>query len=394
MRAAAARWIVAASLLPAACFVTVPTARRDVEGSGGAGGAGDGAGAGASGGGGDACPSPFADCDGDGTCEIDTETDVDHCGRCDRGCLTASCANGNCQPLTMKPGQAFPHLIALDEQFVYWTNGGADIGNGSVMRVRKDGTAQRTLASGGKKPRGIALDGDYVYWSDGVDGSLHRAQKHVEESDEPLWTNGTDTEPGDGDVLIHDSKVYWTHERGGLVRRANLDGSNAMAVASGQPSPKELAALGGFLYFTVSDAKTLRRVPLAGGTVEAISAPADDDFPPVAYGSGIVESAGVLFYRESSWGIGRAGRVVRFDPVADTFMLLANAAGAAGVAVDAEHAYFTSPEDSTIGRAPRDPGETEVLVTLQTMAFGIAVDDEAVYWTTRVNPGAVMKVAK
>lgn len=74
---------------------------------------------------------------------------------------------------TLATNQSYVCDLALDSDYVYWTNSGGAAGAGSVMKVAKGGAATPiTLASGLTAPCGLAVDGTAVYWttSDGGGG--------------------------------------------------------------------------------------------------------------------------------------------------------------------------------------------------------------------------------
>jgi hypothetical protein len=72
--------------------------------------------------------------------------------------------------------QAQPRGLAVDEQHLYWTNGG----NGTVMRIAKDGSdnlVPTLMASGGIEPLGIAIDATTVFWADDKANQVQRVAK-------------------------------------------------------------------------------------------------------------------------------------------------------------------------------------------------------------------------
>ena len=383
------------ALCVAACFIDVPASREP--GAGGAGGvAATTPGAGGTGGA-VGCGGGLADCDGDGTCETDITNDNDNCAACGRSCLGASCVDTRCQPIELRPGQTFPHQIAVGESNIYWTNGGENTGNSEVLSASLTGSAPRTLVSMAGKARGLALDDTFVFWVDSSDGSLHRVPRDGMGADQmivagPGMSGGTE----EAGVVVAGDLVYWSFESGGLIRVSGKDGNGAMDLATMQPDPRQLAVLDGVVYFTVGNDPELRSVPIGGGTVSIHTS--DPELTPVNWTWGVTVADGFVFFRASDWGAGLAGRVVQFNPSDEAMTLFAETPGAKDITADATHLYFTSDEENTVARVPLAGGDVTVLATGQDNPTGIAVDDEAVYWTNRAlgvpGGGSIMKVAK
>ena len=388
------------ALAIAACFVEVPSSRPGGDGggmpAGGSGGSGAAA-TGPGGGGQGGCAAGTADCDGDGSCETDTHNDNTNCGACARDCLGASCAVGLCQPVIVRGQQTHPYQVVVDDDYVFWTVGGVDTGAGKVMRCNKNGSAPRTLVDSATKPRGIALDGDFVYWSDGAEGSLHRVRKDTTGGDEVLADPMMLTSHADTGLWLADGRAYWTHKEAGEVYAADLDGNNFATLASAQPEPRQIVVFDGFAYFSAGPAPEVRRVPIGGGAVESFASP-DPPYETVAFAWGLAVADGAVFFRETDWGSGLEGRLMRLDPSSGDIVQVVQSPGARGLTSDGADLFWTGNEDNTISRADLAGENPQVVATGQATPNGIAVDDEAIYWTNRSdgNPqaGSIFKVAK
>jgi hypothetical protein len=70
-------------------------------------------------------------------CTIDTTSDPQNCGVCGHDCLGGGCEAGRCEPVVLATdvGGLASGAIALDDAYVYWTNGAT----GTVARVPIDG---------------------------------------------------------------------------------------------------------------------------------------------------------------------------------------------------------------------------------------------------------------
>ena len=74
--------------------------------------------------------------------------------------------------------------------------------------------------------------------------------------------------------------------------------------------------------------------------------------------------------------------------------LAMSAGGIFDVAADASFAYWANPDAGTVSKVSRCDGTVTVLATEQTSPFGIAVDADAVYFTTQTANGGVHRIAR
>lgn len=65
------------------------------------------------------------------------------------------------EPMDLATGLGHPSQIALDDQWVYWT----DVERGTLSRTLKSGGAVEILVTGQSSPRGIAVIGDDLFWT-------------------------------------------------------------------------------------------------------------------------------------------------------------------------------------------------------------------------------------
>jgi sugar lactone lactonase YvrE len=150
-----------------------------------------------------------------------------------------------------------------------------------------------------------------------------------------------------GGLSVDATSVYWTDSNAGTVMKMPLAGGTPTALASGLTCPNKTVVDATGVYWTDFCTGTVKKVPLAGGAVITLAQEASSD--------------------------------------------------AEGIAVDATSIYWTNSYHSnqtpgTITRVPVGGGTTSTLVSLAPsgMPFGIAVDATSVYWTSN---GNVMKAA-
>ena len=144
-------------------------------------------------------------------------------------------------------GQASPVFVAVDDDYVYWTNGGTE-GSGSVAKAPHAGGEVRTLADDQVSPSRLAVVGGQVYWcasssrdplSAGVLRSVSREGGAV--------TDLATTRGLAGDIAVWDGDVYWTDTDG--LKRAPLDGGQPETLASASMGFGPLAIDAGTIYF-------------------------------------------------------------------------------------------------------------------------------------------------
>jgi hypothetical protein len=69
--------------------------------------------------------------------------------------------------VTLAQGLSYPNSIAIDSNYIYWSELGFHSAGGSIKRMPKEGGAITTLIDGLGEVGGIVLDNDYVYWTEG-----------------------------------------------------------------------------------------------------------------------------------------------------------------------------------------------------------------------------------
>ncbi len=164
--------------------------------------------------------------------------------------------------------QALPRGLAVDALYVYYTLFGAKgSGQGSVMKVGRDGTCGAAptcpivLASSRKAPWSVALDTDYVYWTErgtsaasNSDGGVFRVKKDGSAAPEVVVFPA-----GEAIALaLSDTEAYFSAN--GHVYGAPKTGGLGVDIATADGG---LAVFGPTLY--VGDSARVSVEPLAGG---------------------------------------------------------------------------------------------------------------------------------
>jgi hypothetical protein len=322
--------------------------------------------------------------------------DSHNCGTCGHDCLGGACVQGTCQPWAIAQA-AQPFGVAVRGNAVFFTT---NLENGGVYQAGLDGAAS-TIVAPSIFPFTVATDSTHVYWTSGLDGGLLQRcplagcgpnpELLYGGADYPYeilladaatyWTvnswNGFDKvvpdaaggvwlargDAGGAELIANQSHpygiatdgafLYWADdgpgaEGNGSILRANLDGTGAVTIASGQAYPQEVAVYDGQLYWSdlgleQSDGSVMTCSPSHCNPTPL----ADNQDGPLGLG---VDDSGVY------WTNSGGGTVIRCQPVGPTCMATSVAEG-------------------------------------QDSPYDLALDGVSIYWTD-YGSGAVMRLAK
>jgi hypothetical protein len=294
--------------------------------------------------------------------------------------------------------------------------------------------APEALWTGGS-PQGLAIDSGWLYWADSAEGTIQKMR-----TDGTAHTVLASQQAGPSGVSVSAGVVCWTNAGGGEVRVMPIDGGPIVTLADGQSSPRAVTIAGQAVFFTT--ATDLMELPLGGGTpvsrlatdgqggaqgVASVAAaggyiavapqaavfPADSaadasavvlqPFKPYAKPSvrGMAwfdDGTQVSVFYAGAEGVFSAGVAPSGSPA----NLAMDAAGPEAIAVDAQNVFWvdagTAPDygDGALVRLRRADGSRALLAQQQEHPMAIVQDDASVYWTDAgtAHPGAVMRIAK
>ena len=118
---------------------------------------------------------------GDGGCAGDISCDSHNCGAIGHDCLGGACTGGFCPVIMLANSQISPDGVAVDDQYVFWTNAGSSqLGytDGSVHRASNvDGSNPTAIAVAQNSPGSIALDTADAYWCNYGTGDIVMSAK-------------------------------------------------------------------------------------------------------------------------------------------------------------------------------------------------------------------------
>jgi hypothetical protein len=317
----------------------------------------------------------------------DMQTDPLNCGVCGHDCLGGACVAGQCQPVVVAWGQAYPCCIQLDSDHVYWLN--SDTPDGALQVAPKSGGDPTTLVAQLGSPSGLVLDESYAYWAN-MDGSTVERVALGGGTPEPLesgagglypaylavdasnlyctdfnlsavawvaktggtWTNLVANESSPGAIVVSGPTLVWansgTDGTDGAIRRMGVTGSPvASTLAGGLNWPTGVALWGEYAYWTdngdgdpASLSGSVMRALVAGpSSPEKVAA----DLPcPVGIA---VDDSGVY------WTDGCANTLSRVPLGESAVVTLASGvASPSELAVDAHSLYWVSWDTSTVAR--------------------------------------------
>lgn len=225
------------------------------------------------------------------------------------------------KPQLVARTHAFPGALALDEERVYWACIGADRDDGLVLAAPKAGGAVALLAEGQNGPVGIGLDASDVVWIDQYD-----------------WVLTTPKTGGARPVVLH-----------------RPDEMVEDRIRDGEPRPP---------------------LPERGGMMLLMRDPSPPDLHRIALRDGYV------YWRSVSGVIAMVGLWDTDRPASSPALLAVDPEVSSAVALDDEWAYWTDARHNRIRRVRRSGGRPRTIAAKQARPRALAVDGEAIYWTT------------
>ena len=170
---------------------------------------------------------------------------------------------------------------AFAQDTIYWTQTGPGgfMTNGPayVMKANADGSGITQLVSATTKikgPNGLEYGAGDLYWPDQQLGGVYRA-----ETDGTLAALVPNTSDNVYDVSIANNKVYWVNGAGNTLKSVNLDGTGYTSVMTGLAFPVALQATSQYLYWTDNTTQKIRRADLNGGNAVDLITTGLDSYP-------------------------------------------------------------------------------------------------------------------
>ncbi len=272
------------------------------------------------------------------------------------------------EPVVLGTGLQYPKYIALAGDHVYVAEFTEVDTPGSLTRVPKTGGELERVVTGLDRPWHITTDGESVYWTNSAfygsvqrfsdtDGSTSVIQNLLE------WPY---------DIAVYEGLVYATEASGIKVLPSQSSGTLEtipIALASA------LAVDETGIYAVVSDnannTSAIVHIDNAGGVNELYNG---DD----VYGMITLRLDGNYLYLTSFTGLFRGTR--DGGPLVQLAWL--DSFSSSPDAVVADCFVYYSNQKGDVSRIPIQGGEEQVLAPTQGGVYGIAVDEQAIYWVS------------
>ncbi|WP_437611740.1 hypothetical protein WMF20_06875 [Sorangium sp. So ce834] len=323
------------------------------------------------------------------------------------------CAVDERQPVVLAARQRSPMSLAVSDEAVFWTEQGSlsAPADGAVKRVARTGGRPETLASGQAAPRQIALgEGGRVFWTNhGIGNRESALMRLIVGSNKPerLLDEPSSGRPGALEGLAtNGDRLFWTQLSGspgepGSVGQMELSRRVAEPVFDAGSYPYRIAAADSVVCWTDHGAGETGEVRCREADAAAPVIVGDRESTP--YGIALDARDPV----EVFWVNYRSGEVVRGAVDGSRRdVLVEGCKGPYGVALDEQLIYWTNRGDGTVKALPRGAapgvgcgaGQVLTLAEGQRSPGAIAAPAGAIYWVNEGSAGeadgAVVRRAK
>lgn len=308
------------------------------------------------------------------SCEgADLATDAHHCGRCGHDCLGGACSAGRCEAVTLADVEA-PWYLAQDADSVYVTSVG-ESGRARVLAVDKRSGAVTSLTR--RRGFGIVASGSDVYFCERGTPNLLRVGKR----------GGAPTVVSDRsaclELVSHRGELFSSLVDRGAVW--NVDAGQE--IVQGLSKPEGIASDGDRLFIT-----SVESIAILDGTGSARTrvVPLPARYPRRL----AVDDAHVYWVEYQAKSV---FRMPKAGGAAEMFTDSPDSPVGGGIWLDGAYVYWAvnTRANGGIFRAPKSSGIVEDVVDAREGdgVVDLVMDDVAIYYTMQ-EAGRVMRIAK
>jgi virginiamycin B lyase len=218
---------------------------------------------------------------------------------------------------TFITGTNNPSDVAVDPNFIYWTNPGAPPTFGTTIgRAPITGapTINQSFITGANVPAGVAVDPTFIYWTNsGTRAAPGTTIGRADINGTPSSVNqsfitGANDPTG---IAVDSNFIYWANTGTNTIGRANLNGTGANpSFITGANLPTGIEVDGSFIYWVNSGSSpnTIGRANLNG------TSPNPDFITVNGFSSGVAVDNTYIYWSNSGTMPGTIGRANKTSP--------------------------------------------------------------------------------
>lgn len=189
-----------------------------------------------------------------------------------------------------------------------------------------------------------------------------------------------------GDIAVDETYVYWTTSppdfSTGRITAAYKGGDTPFTIVSGQQNPLYMVLDDDYIYWGNhgSFKGEVMRVRKDGSDLSTLAV------GPAPFSLAIDKEA-------VYWSSLDDATIKRVPKQGGTVSILAQGSGAPqGLALDATHVYWAEYGKDRIARVPKMGGDVEIVATTSKAPRGVAVDCDAVYWSNHLGQAGLYRL--
>jgi hypothetical protein len=276
--------------------------------------------------------------------------------------------------------------LVMDADNVFWA---APAGQ-EMMVTPRDGSATMHVQTPTGGPYAVAEDDANVYFTSADGGYVAMMPKTkrgpLAPRTPPPITVLVSGQTNPESILVASEGIYFGDEMGGTVKLASFDGQTVQTLVNGLYTGAELALDDQSLYYLDSAGGEIHTIDRASGVDTLLLAGLEHPVAPVVLGDDLYFLE--LGTEDNGYNDGRLSRIPKGG--GDATILLQDLDAPTGIAADTAAIYLCTRGTALngfLGKIVRlgDDGEVSTLAVNQPQPFAIAVDGQAVFWTTDAN---------